>query len=131
MCHLCGHDYVSLSDLNSHMMIHTGITFTCEQCGKSCQSQKSMDNHMQYHFKGPFTYDCFDKQFGLQSTLRNHKKMHREKDYVCKVGDCHHRTKSYSGYYEYNKYRHLEDTNFSMWFLQMQIPDTKPTISPS
>ena len=67
---------------------------------------------MQYHIKGPFTCDHCDKQFGLQSTLTNHKKTHREKDYVCKVGDCDHRTKSYSGYYEHKKYRHLEDKNF-------------------
>ena len=71
---------------------------------------------MQYHIKGPFTCDHSDKQFGLQSTLTNHKKTHREKDYVCKVGYFHHRTKSYSGYYKHKKYRHLEDKNFQCGF---------------
>ena len=103
---------MSASDLNSHMMVHAGVTFTCEQCSKTCKSRKSMDNHMQYHIKGPFTCDVYLKEYSLQSTLTNHKKTHKDQDYCCKVKDCDYTTRSYSGFFEHKKYGHLPTKDF-------------------
>lgn len=80
-CPLCGKQFTSRSNLNSHQKIHTGLSknYTCHDCGKSYSRKAVFLNHQRIHYNpGQYTCEQCGKSFNQRCNLEEHMSLHSD-----------------------------------------------------
>ncbi|XP_077374613.1 uncharacterized protein LOC144017184 [Festucalex cinctus] len=88
-CSLCDSAFFKMSDLQRHMMIHSGEKpFSCTVCPKRFIRKAHLVYHMRTHTgEKPFTCSFCGKRFSLKGNLMRHTRKHTgEKPFKC--GEC-------------------------------------------
>ncbi|KAL1514129.1 hypothetical protein ABEB36_003440 [Hypothenemus hampei] len=58
-CQICSKTFVSLSNLNTHLLTHQDKPFKCEQCEFGCKSKVGLKSHMvKVHGLEAISYEC-------------------------------------------------------------------------
>ncbi|XP_054590269.1 zinc finger protein 679 [Nothobranchius furzeri] len=86
-CHICGKVIPRLSNLQSHMRVHTGERpYSCKFCDKCFKLKGHMTEHLRTHTgEKPFTCHVCNKSFNRGFTMRKHvlAKHQEERPYKC------------------------------------------------
>lgn len=87
-CQHCNKKFIHKSQVDQHMLKHTGLKpYTCPKCDKSYSQKGSLTQHMRTHTgEKPFVCQKCGKAFALKSMLHQHLHVHTgEKPHVCQV----------------------------------------------
>ncbi|XP_053727864.1 gastrula zinc finger protein XlCGF8.2DB-like [Synchiropus splendidus] len=87
-CPFCGKMYPFVSQLKSHMRIHTGERpFKCSTCGKGFAFCSNLKNHLTTHTgEKPFTCVTCGHLFSCSRNLKEHMRTHTgERPYLCNI----------------------------------------------
>uniref|UniRef100_A0A8C6K7S9 C2H2-type domain-containing protein n=1 Tax=Nothobranchius furzeri TaxID=105023 RepID=A0A8C6K7S9_NOTFU len=88
-CDHCGKRLGRKSNLNRHIILHTGQKpFTCELCGKRFSQKANLNRHMTVHTgQKPlkhFSCELCGQRFSRNSTLNSHMRIHTgQKPFAC------------------------------------------------
>ena len=86
-CKLCDKSYATKASLCMHKKaVHSQMRFTCEECGKTFKLKHHLAQHLVKH-KGAECHKCHicSKEFKRPHTLRAHVLTHSEKQFRCEV----------------------------------------------
>ncbi|MCL4135374.1 UNVERIFIED_CONTAM: hypothetical protein GTU68_056455, partial [Idotea baltica] len=81
-CNRCKASFFQLSDLNRHLLGHTGEKpFKCKQCGACFTRKSSLNKHERIH-TGEKPYSCLDcdLSFAYRYQINRHRAIHKEED---------------------------------------------------
>lgn len=87
-CTTCEKSFKRMSEMNNHMQIHTGVTYTCDMCGLISRNKVSFRTHIRRVHRRDFRHRCEQcgKKFMSKYDLEDHKTRHSDKSIVC--DDC-------------------------------------------
>ena len=73
MFHNCGKEFKRMSELNSHVVIHSGIIHSCPKCDYTTNNPRQLSDHQRSHSKEK-RYKCFycDERFKYTSGRQRH-----------------------------------------------------------
>ncbi|XP_014673045.1 PREDICTED: uncharacterized protein LOC106813427 [Priapulus caudatus] len=92
-CHLCNETFITLRDLEQHVVIHTQVNkefkpFKCPMCDKKFLKYNTLRLHMTIHSEDGAKNECVycKKRFAIVTDLRRHLRTHTgERPYKCSV----------------------------------------------
>ncbi|KAJ9594403.1 hypothetical protein L9F63_014193 [Diploptera punctata] len=86
-CAICDKSFASLSELNTHLLVHNNAKpFKCSRCNKSFVSKSTLNKHMKYHPNKPFKCSLCNRSFNNKADLNNHVLKHvKDRPFKCSV----------------------------------------------
>lgn len=80
MCLTCGKDFMSTSNLNQYMKIHSSEkSFVCDKCQKSFVRKWDLTRHLNTHDTGENSAFKCEKVFTQKDNLKHHLRSHKFK----------------------------------------------------
>lgn len=115
MCHLCKYKGVTKTELNKHLLIHSGTKpFGCNYCDYRCRNKFYLKEHIQYKHTKDTNFSCqeCDYKCVTKTALTTHIHKHTgEKPYACDL--CEYRSSEIRLLKLHMQRKHTETKKFS------------------
>jgi KRAB domain-containing zinc finger protein len=85
-CNACNKTFISHSNLDNHIRVHTGERpFSCEECKKTFAQRSNLNKHLRVHTgERPFSCELCKKTFARRFVLKRHLRVHSgERPFSC------------------------------------------------